>query len=157
MIVDSIKDIAGKYKDSEKLLIGLGQNVSLSDIDFDNLKKLINDRDYYIVSMTDNTISGLEDNNIVYPLSGDEEAWDLYLKWLQNTINKSLFILELGVSFMNPEVIRFPFEKTCMYNNKAFLVRVNSIFYQIPEEINTKSTGIKMDVSTFLNDITKLD
>ncbi len=153
MVIDSINELEEKIKNSSKLLIGLGQNVSFSENDIVNFEKLIKDRDYYIVSMAENEIDCLSDKNIVYPLSGNEEAWDKYLKWLQDTINKSLLILELGVSFINPEVIRFPFEKTCMYNNKSFMIRVNSVFYQIPEEISNKSTGIKSDVSDFLEKV----
>ena len=68
--------------------------------------------------------------------------WERYRKWLSCTLNKKLCILELGVGFQYPSVIRWPFEKTAFLNNKASFVRVNSKFFQLSEELKGKAISI---------------
>ncbi len=84
-------------------------------------------------------------NNIYlekYMESGYLENWRQYTKWLQGTLNRRLCILELGVNLDYPTVIRFPFEKTAYYNQKALLVRVNGRLYHLTEELHGR--GISM-------------
>ena len=68
--------------------------------------------------------------------------WERCRKWLSCTLNKKLCILELGVGFQYPSVIRWPFEKTAFLNNKASFVRVNSKFFQLSEELKGKAISI---------------
>lgn len=68
-----------------------------------------------------------------YLENGYLPQWEHYKKWLTATLNKKLCILELGVDFTFPQVIRFPFEKTAFYNKKAVFVRVNSRFPQLEQ------------------------
>lgn len=58
--------------------------------------------------------------------------WEAYTKWVQNTLHQKLTVLELGVGFAYPQVVRWPFEKTVYFNKKAELVRVHSKFAQVP-------------------------
>lgn len=76
--------------------------------------------------------------------------WKVYTNWLGRTLNRKLCVLELGVSFAHPSVIRFPFEKTVFYNKKAMLVRVNERFCQIPEEIKEKGIAVQADAAEFV-------
>lgn len=85
-----------------------------------------------------------------YLEEGYLSQWEAYTRWLQYTLNHNLCILELGVGFSYPQVLRFPFEKTAYYNKKAFLIRVNSRFPQLPEELAGRGTGIKMKPRDFL-------
>lgn len=68
--------------------------------------------------------------------------WNRYMQWLSGTLNKKLLILELGVGFKNPGVIRFPFEKTAFFNKKARMYRVNQTFSQITEELQGKAVAV---------------
>lgn len=69
-----------------------------------------------------------------YNEGGYMEQWEQYNKWLQSTINKKLLIIELGVSMKYPTVIRFPFEKTAFYNQKADMYRIHdSLAFSTPE------------------------
>lgn len=68
--------------------------------------------------------------------------WDRYLRWLSGTFNKDLVILELGVGFSKPGVIRFPFEKTAYFNQGSLMVRVNARLSQITEELKERAAGI---------------
>lgn len=79
-------------------------------------------------------------------------AWGAYTKWLSGTLHRRLCVLELGVGFAYPSVIRFPFEKTVYYNRKAILYRIHSKFPQIPEEIGDRSVSVRENVLDLLGD-----
>ena len=68
--------------------------------------------------------------------------WNRYSQWLTGTFNKDVVILELGVGFVNPGVIRFPFEKTAFFNQGSFFLRVNQTFPQTTEELKDRARGV---------------
>lgn len=76
--------------------------------------------------------------------------WTHYTKWLSCTLNRKLCVLELGVGFRFPQVIRFPFEKAAAYNQKACLIRVNSKLPQLPEELSERGVSIRKTPVQFL-------
>lgn len=90
-----------------------------------------------------------------YAQEGYLEQWNSYTKWLQGTVNKKLFVLELGVGMAYPGIIRFPFEKVVYYNQKAFLYRVHPHLYQTGEEIAGRSRGIAENPIDFLISLQK--
>lgn len=69
--------------------------------------------------------------------------WELHKKWLTGTLNKSLTVLEFGVSMNIPQIIRWPFERICFLNNKAYFVRINKTLWQLDENLNGKGEGIE--------------
>lgn len=71
--------------------------------------------------------------------------WNAYTRWLAGTLNKELLILELGVGFGTPTVIRWPFEKTVAVNKKAHMYRIHGKFAQLSEEIRDKAVSISMN------------
>lgn len=81
----------------------------------------------------------------VYIEEGYLPQWERYTRWLAGTLNRDTLILELGVGFKEPGVIRFPFEKTTYFNQKAFLCRVNKRFPQTAGEIKDRAVGIGED------------
>lgn len=76
--------------------------------------------------------------------------WGKYMKWLQGTLNRRLCILELGVGLKYPSVIRWPFEKTAFFNQKACLFRVHHKLYQLTEELNGKGYAVGEEPADFL-------
>lgn len=88
-----------------------------------------------------------------YNESGYSSEWERYTKWLQGTLNKKVCIVELGVSFQYPTVIRFPFEKAAFFNQKAHLIRVHHSLYQIAEELKERSSSIKENAVDLLKNI----
>lgn len=76
--------------------------------------------------------------------------WEKYTKWLQGTLNRKLCILELGVGLKYPSVIRWPFEKTAFFNQKACLFRVHHKLYQLTEELSGKGYSVKEYPADFL-------
>lgn len=80
--------------------------------------------------------------NIVGTKSYVEEGylgqWQKYTNWLSHTLNKKLCVLELGVGFQYPSVIRWPFEKAAFFNQKSGFIRVNGKFAQLSKEFASK-------------------
>ena len=68
--------------------------------------------------------------------------WQAYTRWLAGTLNKELLILELGVGFGTPTVIRWPFEKTAFFNQKSHMYRINERFSQISQEISGRAVPV---------------
>lgn len=90
-----------------------------------------------------------------YSEKGYEKNWKRYMMWLQGTLNKKICILELGAGFSYPTVIRWPFEKVAMLNNKACFVRVNEKLPQIAKEIKEKSFSVEMNSVAFIEKMTE--
>ena len=95
--------------------------------------------------------------NNVYAENYDEagylENWQRYTKWLQGTLNRSLLLLELGVSMGFPSVVRMPFEKITAYNQKAFLCRVNEKLWQLPADFLSKGVGISKNAIDWIGEL----
>ena len=85
-----------------------------------------------------------------YSEEGYLNKWNLYMKWLQGTLNKNICIIELGVGMKYPSVIRWPFEKIAFINKKAKFIRVHELFYQLTEEISEKGVSLKANPVDFL-------
>lgn len=85
-----------------------------------------------------------------YAEEGYLDRWSDYTKWLQGTVNRKLCVLELGVGMEYPSVIRFPFEKIVLYNQKSFLYRVHPFLQQIGESIAERGMGIRENPLDFL-------
>lgn len=78
-----------------------------------------------------------------YREEGYLEQWNRYMKWLQGTLNKKLCVIEAGAGMKLPSVIRWPFEKTVFYNQKANMIRIHDKFYQVNEEVAERTYGCK--------------
>ncbi len=118
---------------------------------YNRLAKLLQGKTYFIVTENRDDLifaSDLLDFFIVSPMgdenrkSSGEEQWNSYLNWLAGTLNHRLCILELGVGFGSPQVIRWPFEKTAMFNLKSTLIRINARFPQLTEQTAERGVSI---------------
>lgn len=92
-------------------------------------------------------------NNIYAPQydeNGYLDNWKYYTKWLQGTLNKKLYILELGVDLTFPSIIRWPFEKVAYYNQKAVFFRINENLYHMTEELKDKGISIAKNAIDWL-------
>lgn len=87
-----------------------------------------------------------------YREEGYLPQWQLYTKWLQGTLNRTLCILELGVGMEFAQVIRFPFEKVGFFNQKAHFYRVHSRLYQLTEELKDRGMPVAQNPVEFLLD-----
>ncbi len=85
-----------------------------------------------------------------YCEAGYLPMWEKYMKWLQGTLNHKICIIELGVGMKYPSVIRWPFEKTAFFNNKAFFFRIHKKLYHLTEELNAKGRAVAQNPIEFL-------
>ena len=85
-----------------------------------------------------------------YSEEGYLKKWSTYMKWLQGSLNKNIRILELGVGMKYPSVIRWPFERVALINNKAKFMRVHERLFQLTEDIKDKGISIEENPIDFL-------
>lgn len=87
----------------------------------------------------------------------EDEHWhkaaERYSIFLQKTEKKKLVLLELGVGFNTPGIIRFPFEKMVYEHLEWSLVRLNRDEAVIPENLTDRAVGIQEDTAKSLKDI----
>ncbi|MDO5422515.1 MAG: hypothetical protein Q4F41_02165 [Eubacteriales bacterium] len=170
------KEIKEILEQAEMILVGIGSECAADAYEpaeiaefYENLAKLVEGKPYFVVTLnTDDRIwdSPLAREQIVAPC-GSERAgnvvtdeqydeswylpqWEAYTKWVQNTLHRKLAVLELGVGFQYPQVVRWPFEKTAYFNNKATLIRVHSKLAQVPAELTERSQTINENPVNFL-------
>lgn len=158
------EDLKRAIDEAEAVAVGIGSEFQLRPEDtaaeektgrllaaYNRLEALLTGKNYFIITTcTDGIIyrSALEKERITSPTeSGNtgEEAftrWEAYTGWLQRTLNRRLVLLELGADFFSPAVIRWPFERIAMLNNKAMLYRVNGKFPQLPEGMGGKAAAM---------------
>lgn len=156
------EELKNKLNEAAMILVGLGEKFEYSEECVKDLAEILKEKNYFIVSLaqevndTEILKKVLNPEKITFTFGDDvNDTWEIYLKWLQGTLNKDLAVLELATSFKYPDVIRFPFEKTVYYNNKANLIRVNETFYQLPKEIAGKGIGIEGNSKEFLKELNK--
>lgn len=156
--------------DSEMVLIGLGEefrktgNGEKDKALIDSLNILpgfLKGKTYFVVDQNPDDLvflSKLLPFFITAPFGPEnrqecgEEQWNTYMRWLSGTLGHKLLMLELGVGFSNPQVIRWPFEKTLQLNLKSRLVRVHSVFPQLTPELkqSKRAYSVKADPADWL-------
>jgi len=78
----------------------------------------------------------------VYIEEGYLPQWQKYTHWLTTTLNQRLLILELGEGFKTPTVIRWPFEKTVLFNQKSYMYRVNEKYAQLADGMQERAVAV---------------
>lgn len=81
------------------------------------------------------------------------KAEDNYSHFLEKTNSKKTVLLELGLGFNTPIIIRYPFEKIVKENSNASLIRLNLDQAKVPESFGDRAIGIKEDIKKSLDDI----
>jgi len=76
-----------------------------------------------------------------------------YTTFIQNTLEKNVVLLELGVGYNTPVIIRYPFEAITLKYPHAKLIRINIAEDVISERIIDKSIFIQEDIGKVLSDI----
>ena len=87
----------------------------------------------------------------------EDEAWheaaDRYAGFLEQHKDKKVVLLELGVGFNTPIIIRFPFEKMVRENSSYSLIRLNMDEAVVPESFGERAIGIGGDMAKAITDI----
>ncbi|NLP37428.1 MAG: Sir2 silent information regulator family NAD-dependent deacetylase [Firmicutes bacterium] len=93
---------------------------------------------------------------------GYKEERQRYVDFVESTVGKKLCILELGVGFNTPVVIRWPFERLAYYHNHAHLFRVNKEYKEwpghggypmVPRELKGKATEMPYDAAAVIESL----
>ena len=90
----------------------------------------------------------------------EDEAWheaaDRYADFLEQNKDKNVVLLELGVGFNTPIIIRFPFEKMVRKNKSYSLIRLNMDEAVVPESFGKRAIGIGGDMAEAITDIREI-
>lgn len=174
-----IEQIKEKIQQSDMVLIGVGdeftekkgKNTKEEILQaYQKVMDLVKEKPWFLVTVnTDDLVydAGVNRFFVVAPCGSDRSGnvvtnedydescylsqWQYYRNWLTSTIGKKLCILELGVGMAYPSVIRMPFERTVLYNQKSSMIRIHSKLAQVPEEIQGRSICYDENPVKFLN------
>ena len=72
---------------------------------------------------------------------------------LLERVCKPVCLIELGVGFNTPTIIRFPFEKLMRENDSISLVRLNWKEAMVPASLGDRAVGINADMKRSIEDI----
>ncbi len=76
-----------------------------------------------------------------------------YGEFLDKSQDKNLLLLEIGVGFNTPGIIRFPFEQMVYNNINTHLVRINKDYAFASKEIEDKTILFDEDTNKIINDL----
>jgi len=76
-----------------------------------------------------------------------------YINFINNSFNGKLVLLELGVGFNTPSIIRWPFESILSKHPNATLIRININHPGVPKKLLPKSLCFSDDISEVIIDI----
>lgn len=79
-----------------------------------------------------------------------QEKNSAYFRFINSSIKEPLVVLELGVGYTMPELIRFPFEQIVMNHPNATLVRINTMHPLCVEENKHKAICAGVDIKEAL-------
>ena len=86
-----------------------------------------------------------------------DNAWygaeERFSDYLSDAIDKKLVLLELGVGFNTPTIIRFPFEKLVREHDNISLIRLSLDQAIVPESFGNRAVGIQADMAESIKDI----
>ncbi|MGN1343162.1 MAG: Sir2 silent information regulator family NAD-dependent deacetylase, partial [Traorella sp.] len=92
------------------------------------------------------------DNNFV-----EDENWHAaakrYASFLEQYKDKKVVLLELGVGYNTPTIIRFPFEKLLSENENYSLIRLNMNEAFVPKIFSNRAIGIGGDMKKAIFDL----
>lgn len=89
----------------------------------------------------------------------EDDAWHeaerRFGEFLTECENKRTVLLELGVGFNTPTIIRFPFEKLARRHRNIILIRLNMDEAVVPRSLGKRAIGINTDITRSIEDIAK--
>lgn len=76
-----------------------------------------------------------------------------YEEFINNAKDKKMVLIEIGVGFNTPGIIRFPFERMVEENEDTYLVRINKEYPSAILDINDKLVSFNENVSKIIGDL----
>ncbi|QTQ11529.1 Sir2 silent information regulator family NAD-dependent deacetylase [Treponema parvum] len=88
----------------------------------------------------------------------EDEGWHAassrYEAFVEKFKNSRLLLMELGVGYNTPGIIKYPFWQMTAANPKSVLISVNSEENYVPEEISDRTVSFKGDLASVIGDMT---
>ena len=76
-----------------------------------------------------------------------DEAWyeaeERFSDFLTDAMGENLVLLEVGMGFNTPTIIRFPFEKLAREHKNIQMIRLNLDDVAMPEDLDIRGIGIR--------------
>lgn len=82
-----------------------------------------------------------------------EERFGDFISEMLSDKSAKVVLLELGVGFNTPTIIRFPFEKLAKEYENISLIRLNLTDAIIPESLGERAVGINADMKKSIEDM----
>ena len=86
-----------------------------------------------------------------------DEDWyaaeERFSRFLSECVDGKTVLLELGVGFNTPTIIRFPFEKLTREHENIRLIRLSRSKAIVPQSLGTRAIGINADMDRSIRDI----
>lgn len=90
----------------------------------------------------------------------EDENWHKlqkeYNDFLINNSDKKVLLLEFGVGFNTPGIIRFPFERLTFIHDNFKLIRFNDKYRMVPDEIKNRSISVSDDINEIIDLVSKM-
>lgn len=90
----------------------------------------------------------------------EDEAWhkaeENFGNFLDECKDEKTVLLELGIGFNTPTIIRFPFEKLAREKKNMSLIRLNLDEAVVPASLGERAVGINEDIQKSIEDISML-
>lgn len=87
----------------------------------------------------------------------EDEAWheaeERFCHFLSECKDQKTVLLELGVGFNTPMIIRFPFEKLTREHEGISLIRLSRSKAMVPASLSERAVGINADMAQSITDI----
>ncbi len=87
----------------------------------------------------------------------EDENWhaaeERFGRFLSECVNGRTVLLELGVGFNTPTIIRFPFEKLTRQHENISLVRLSRSKAMVPSSLGERAVGINADMAQSITDL----
>lgn len=87
----------------------------------------------------------------------EDDAWHRaeyrFGEFLGKCQNEKTVLLELGIGFNSPAIVRFPFEKLARTKKNLSLIRLNLNEAIVPEGLGNRAIGINADLERSISDI----
>lgn len=89
----------------------------------------------------------------------EDEAWHRaesnFGRFLEECGDKKTVLLELGIGFNTPMIVRFPFERLARKKKNMTLIRLNLDEAIVPESLGERAIGINADMQRSVEDLLK--
>jgi NAD-dependent SIR2 family protein deacetylase len=79
-----------------------------------------------------------------------------FTSWLRAANSSKLVVLEIGVGFNTPSVLRWPMENIVASNEHARLIRINMEHPEIPEDFSDRGIGFSSDATSIVVKLMKV-